>query len=323
MTSNPTVLIERWNGTTWSTQTGATPSGSTSSALSGVACASTTSCVAVGYAVNSSGVTVPLAEHWDGPTWTVKTTIVPTGATDSTLNAVSCTSSSACTAVGTYSDGTNQHAFIERYTGTSWTSQTAGTPPTGSTDTTLTGVSCTTATACVAVGSSTDATGTYTLSQTWAGSSWSTVRPVNPSGSTLVSMSAVSCTTSSSNCTGVGDFATFGANLAERYNGTAWSLQTTSTPSGSLAYNAGVSCTTTTACQAAGAKNDSTTGVATTYAEAWNGTTWTSQTIPNPAAAANAYLLGVSCTSAAACTAVGYYVDSTSGNLVTIAERFA
>jgi hypothetical protein len=318
-TDNATLLIERWNGTSWSTQTGATPSGATSSSLGSVSCASATACVAVGSFFDGTS-TVTLAEHWDGSTWSVRSTPNPSGATDSALNAVSCTASTACTAVGTYSDGLNQHAFVERWNGTSWAAQTVGTAPAGATDTTLNGVSCTTATACAAVGSYTDTGGTFTLSETWNGSAWTVQRAANPAGATLVSLSGISCTTSNSNCTAVGDFATFWGNVVERYNGSTWTLQSGATPAGTTSYQSSVSCTSSTACQAVGTKIDTS---ATTYAENWNGTTWTSQTVPNPAASANAYLLGVSCTSSTACTAVGYYIDSTTGYQVTIAERFS
>ena len=42
-----------------------------------------------------------LAEVWDGSTWTVQSTPNPTGATSGSLYGVSCTSATACTAVGT------------------------------------------------------------------------------------------------------------------------------------------------------------------------------------------------------------------------------
>jgi len=46
--SNRRPLIERWNGTSWNVVQSATPTGSASTELSGVACATTTSCVGVG-----------------------------------------------------------------------------------------------------------------------------------------------------------------------------------------------------------------------------------------------------------------------------------
>src|SRR5215471_982372 len=50
-------------------------------------------------------------------------------------------------------------------------------------------------------------------------------------------------------------------------------------------------------------------------------TVWTIQTTPEPAGASEGYLQGVSCVSAASCTAVGYYRDS-AGALLTLAEHW-
>jgi hypothetical protein len=67
----------------------------------------------VGY---SNGST--LAERWDGSTWTIQTTRTPSGATGVNLSGVSCTSDTACTAVGSYTNsGGTQMAFAERYSG--------------------------------------------------------------------------------------------------------------------------------------------------------------------------------------------------------------
>jgi hypothetical protein len=53
----------------------------------------------------------------------------------------------------------------------------------------------------------------------------------------------------------------------------------------------------------------SNSGDVVTLAERWNGTSWKTQTTPNPAGAGYSQLNGVSCTSASACTAVGYYLQ--------------
>jgi hypothetical protein len=48
------------------------------------------------------------------------------------------------------------------------------------------------------------------------------------------------------------------------------------------------------------------TGVQVTLAEVWDGSRWAIQPTPNPVGAGASVLLGVSCTSPGACTAVGY-----------------
>lgn len=61
---NQLMLAERWNGLAWSIQHAPLPKGATSSALSGVSCASATTCAAVGHYVNPSGTELSLVEGY-------------------------------------------------------------------------------------------------------------------------------------------------------------------------------------------------------------------------------------------------------------------
>jgi hypothetical protein len=92
-------MAERWNGSLQSTPN---PSGAKTTELYGVLCSSSTACIAVGYDQNSSGVYLSLPEIWNGTEWKIQTTAEPTGTINSLLKSVSCTSSTACTAVGWY-----------------------------------------------------------------------------------------------------------------------------------------------------------------------------------------------------------------------------
>jgi hypothetical protein len=66
---------------------------------------------------------------------------------------VSCTSATACTAVGHYQNGAGTRVTLaERWDGTSWTIQPTPSLSPNYFYTTLSGVSCTSATACTAVG---------------------------------------------------------------------------------------------------------------------------------------------------------------------------
>ena len=85
---------------------------------------------------------MPLAEAWDGTTWTIHATPKPTGARLSLLNGVSCSSVTACTAVGSYVTSSNAGATLaEVWDGTTWTIRTTPNPA-GATDSRLSGVSC-------------------------------------------------------------------------------------------------------------------------------------------------------------------------------------
>jgi hypothetical protein len=84
-----------------------------------VACRSTSACTAVGFYYNSSDVAVTLAETWNGTAWTVQSTPNPKGAIESFLYGVTCRSTSACTAVGSYLSGSDVEVTLaEAWNGT-------------------------------------------------------------------------------------------------------------------------------------------------------------------------------------------------------------
>ena len=102
--------------------------------------------------------------------------------------------------------------LAERWDGTSWSIQ-AMPGLTGDSD--LGGVSCTSATACVAAGRANG--GSTTLAEVWDGTSWSVQATPNPG--TSPTFSGVSCTLATT-CTAVGNYTNTATNspLAERYS---------------------------------------------------------------------------------------------------------
>jgi hypothetical protein len=249
----PLPLAERWNGTSWSIQTTPNPTGS-NSYLTAVSCPSGAVCIAVGGSFNPTAAPT-LAERWNGTTWSVQATPNPSGAQSSQLRAVSCTSATACTAVGDYTDSTGtQRTLAERWNGTTWSIEKTPNPA-GATASGLSGVSCT-ATACTAVGSYTDSTGTQlTLAERWNGTAWAVQTTPEPSGATAGELSGVSCTSATA-CTAVGDYTNstgIQLTLAEGWNGTTWAVQSTPNPytvTGDVLE--GVSCTSASVCTAVG-----------------------------------------------------------------------
>jgi hypothetical protein len=316
------TLAEAWNGSTWTIQPAPNQSGSVGDNLSGISCTSPSACIAVGTA-NSAGGDVTLAERWDGTSWTIQPTPSPSGATGSFLSTVSCTSASACTAIGDSLSATSRAPRAERWDGTSWTIQPTPSPSGeiggAAGGSSLSGVSCTSATACAAVGFYViGANGANrTLAERWNGVTWTIEPTPDQTGATGTTLSSVSCTSATA-CTAVGSYNQFGGSggtVAERWNGTDWTIQPT--PTGSSL--SGVSCTSSTACTSVGpgfvANGE------TTLAEAWNGTTWTVQSSPNESGAQGSDLSGVSCTSATGCTGAGTYLAST-GSYLTLMERW-
>jgi len=323
--SGGATLAEHWNGTTWSPQPTPNPSGATSSVLSGVSCtsATTTTCTAVGSYVNSSGVQQTLAERWNGTGWAIQAT--PNQGT-SVLSGVSCTSATACTAVGQTNNGRSQ-ALAEQWDGTAWVIEPTPFPTQYKAliSFLLSGVSCG-LNGCTAVGQSTGlvCNGSTscrncfqlpgctirqeTLAERWDGSTW-TIQPT-PYQPALF---GVSCATLTA-CTAVGHYPD--GTIAEGWDGSRWSVDATSENlTNRTGILSGVSCTKANACVAVGQAKGM------TLAEISN-PDWLIQPTPNPSGATGSQLTGVSCATSAACTAVGYYTNS-AGTDLTLAESYA
>jgi hypothetical protein len=146
-TSGP--VAEIWDGTAWSLQFTAKPLGFNPS-LSAVSCWSVNACQAVGGFNPGTGYDDPFAETWDGTTWIVQNMPTPTSTLPAAMNAISCTSASACTAVGSGSDSSlKDYTLAEIWDGTAWSITSTPSPP-GQTAAFLKSVWCTTS--CMALG---------------------------------------------------------------------------------------------------------------------------------------------------------------------------
>jgi hypothetical protein len=308
----PSMLAERWNGTGWAIQASQNLSGALNSEFKGVSCASgSSSCVGVGDFINGASATSMLAETWNGTSWTIQRVPNPS-TTKGVLNGVSCSSSTACTAVGTYLNGSSVNVTLaERWNGTSWVVQSTPNPQ-ASTSSTLQAVSCPSETSCMAVGKffSSATNHWMRLAEQWDGSNWTIKTTQNPSGETFSTLNGVACTLSTA-CTVVGGYSTttgaFQADrlLAEQFNGTTWVIKATPVPSGTtFATFTGVSCSASNECTAAGGNSTSPgdSFARAPLAERWNGTSWAIQTTPNPSSEGFA---ADSCPATSSCTAVG------------------
>jgi hypothetical protein len=251
--SGTVTHAESFNGTTWSNMTTPNPAGATASTLNRVACPASNSCFAVGSS-SVSGVSSGLIERWNGTTWTVQTLTPPASTTNSELFGISCTSTSACTAVGYYEVAGNPRRTVAyRWNGTSWATQLPANPASHLLSD-LRGVSCTTATSCNAVGYYVDSASVqHSLAEVWNGTTWTLKTVADPSGGTDPALYDISCW--STGCEAVGGYS--GAStiepLAAGWNGTVWALQTVPKGSGYTdASLAGVSCASSTSCFAVG-----------------------------------------------------------------------
>ena len=319
-----TPVAESWNGTTWQVQTVPVPAGSTFSEFLAVSCSSALACTAGGTSSNSSFQTSALAERWNGTAWQIQPTPAITGSSGAEFDGVSCSTSQSCVAAGTsFTQAGNEVMLAEAWNGSTWSVQAAKTPRAAESN--LLAVSCSAPDACFAVGSYDLINGTGgVLADYWDGTSWQLHFPPKPAGSPVAEYDAVSCTSAATACAAAGAALTASSRtlgLAAAWQGTNWQTQPTPEPAGAAARTSldGVSCAASD-CVAAGffvTNND--TGVP--LAERWDGTSWQIQATPNPATLSSGQFYAVSCTSASACTGVGYYLN-TSGQTVTLAERW-
>jgi hypothetical protein len=270
-----------------------------SALFSGVSCVAPTQCEAVG---EENGA--PLAEGWDGTTWSIQ----PVPPTAGAFESVSCLGTNFCEAVGFQ----NGSPLAERWDGLTWSTQAAPAPR-GS-NAFLASVSCATAGGCEAVGYTATpvATGNFAFAERWDGTSWtlqSVPLPGDVNGASL--LLGVSCTRRGG-CEGVGRYASattgLGATLAERWNGAAWSVQTTPNLPANGTSNGldAVSCSGSNFCEAVGSDGNR-IGTPVNLAEVWDGTSWTKQRVPKPSGSHASQLFGVSCTAPNDCEAVGQF----------------
>ncbi|HEY5109557.1 MAG TPA: putative Ig domain-containing protein [Acidimicrobiales bacterium] len=280
--------------------------------LNGVSCTSATTCTAVGFRFASTSNYQTLIERWNGSTWSIVASPNTSTTKDNLLRSVSCTSATACTAVGDYDSGTNYQTLVERWNGSTWS--IVASPNTSTTqDNVLQSVSCTSATACTVVGNYSNASGPQTLAEQWNGTTWSIVTSPNTTTTQNNYLYGVSCTSATA-CTAVGDYYSGSAfqTLVERWNGSTWSI--VASPNTSTTVDnilSSVSCTSATACTAVG-HSSLTSGYIQTLVAQWSGTTWSIATSPSTSTTQDNDLLGVACTSATACAAVGYATTGTS-----------
>jgi len=318
-------LAEGWGGTKWTIEPTPAPSDATYSTLASVSCVIPTKCLAVGSYYGSSGE-LPLAELWNGSSWTIRPPPSPPEASYSVLSYVQCASTEECMAVGSYYSTTTSQTvpLAELWDGSAWTIQSVPLPS-GAESGSLTGVSCPAEATCSSVGAySTPGTGQMPLAEAWDGTNWTIQSTAIPAGSSSSALHAVWCESAKS-CSAVGINASSSGGsltLAESWDGTSWTIEPTPNPNAS-SYNGftNLSCAPEgKPCTAVGFSGNA------TLTESWDGMTWGELPItPEPAGSTQSSFSDVSCTAPNVCTAVGQYLDSTegpTGAYLTLAERW-
>src|SRR6266568_4088953 len=257
--SGAQTLIEHWNGSSWSVVTSPNP-GSIYNTLYGVTVISAANVWAVGYYVNTTGVTQTLIEHWNGTSWSVVKSPSPaTG--NNELFSVSAASASSIWTVGFLTNNTSQtpvdQTLIEHWNGSSWSVMKSPNP--GSSSDHLNGVAAISTSDVWAVGNGKTSSG-KTLIEHWNGSSWQVVKSANIGTSpTLSAVVAVSA----HDIWAVGSYHNPNSNeffqtLTEHWNGTKWSIVKSPSPSSFSTQLLGVAAVSATNVWAVGVADSNT-----------------------------------------------------------------
>ena len=256
-----------------------------------------------------------------GQNWSVQPAPVGAKWLSSQLNAVSCVSATRCQAVGMYQPPSGSvRALAESWDGTRWSIDQLASP-TGTQSSSLWAVSCPAANECLASGNYSVSQNQWkTLVEIWNGSSWRASSPSSPVTSQPYGPT-ISCA-SAKVCTLVGNYVPTSGHLvsfATRWDGTSWHAESVPSPAGTVDSVLGtVDCPTTTSCIAVGYSGPN-SSLTMPLVERWNGSKWSIVPVPEPLAAQQASLQGVSCVSGT-CTLVGDYENATGGwrNLVEV-----
>lgn len=322
--TSPVVVSNTGKCSTWVAAKAPLPSGAAANpgvTISSVSCGSANTCAAGGNYLDSAGNQQGLLLTRSGTSWTVTKAPLPADAAaapGAAVTSVSCVSATACTAVGYYTNSSNnQQGLLLTWAGTSWTALRAP-QPAGGTGGELNSVDCVSATACTAVGDGSTLAGGLIV--TGSGTSWTATTPPVPSGGWDEFLESVSCASAAS-CTAVGSYHSdspdWGSALLITGSGTSWTttpapLPPHQVPPGSTpdTYLTSVSCATTTACTATGGFIDN-TGFYGGLIDTGSGAFWTPTRAPLPAGAtpesSNVVLHSVACPTATACTVTGQY----------------
>jgi sugar lactone lactonase YvrE len=289
--------------------------------LEAVSCTAPETCMAVGgyydlsYGANNEEVNRILSYQLSGGKWVQRLVPEPPGDQYPGFTDVSCSAADACTAVGYAWNvaGARYAPIIDRWNGKEWLVQEVPSPV-NSVEALLDGVSCLSATECIAVGSMQSSPGKWeNLSMQWQGSSWKVLTTPTASDYTFGRIDDISCS-SSSYCVAVGwhNPASGGAARPDilAWNGSKWSLET---PSQTYAALSGVSCASATFCLALDIHG---------AIEVWDGSKWSSQTLASTPDLEWSAFEAVSCSSATNCTLVGYGGSKLNGRAVTLAETW-
>jgi hypothetical protein len=299
------------------------PSGASDTDLYDVSCEpSMNVCTSVGKST-VSGADTPVAQRWNGTSWSEQTAAKKSASTHNRLFGVDCPSETRCLAVGNFQNSEGGPATLgELWNESKWSVQT--TPvPSEATSSELVAVGCNSTANCRAGGSAVIKGVKTAIVEKWVSPTWSLESIPIPEGAKSSQLDGIDCIWSNF-CVAVGRYTTSGGSVKSlvMFWNEKWSLQTLTDPEGAVeSFLLDVSCTPTpNRCTAVGAwKNGA--GERFPLAYRFDGvTTWTLQSTPNPSGSTESVFQDVSCATEMSCTAAGSSVSG--GSTQTLAEKW-
>jgi hypothetical protein len=285
------ALALTYNGTSAKSTTVPLPKGTTDVALTGVSCATTRYCVAVGAAdgdtraFGEAGALI-IIETWNGAKWTLHTAAESIGSTEQVdPTVVSCATSAFCVLAGQATSSTSLAStfYVASWNGKRLRAMTAAAVSgVGEGYLGPVGVSCATTSNCAVtgalIGGDSSLGGTTAFTEIWNGKTWQVGKVTWPKGTADSLTFGVSCY-GAHTCEVVG---VDGANTdtsfdaaAVSFNGTAGTLQAVPPPSkGYLHEFTNVSCLPWGSCIAIGGTAKVTAKTIPLMTGVWNGKAW-------------------------------------------------
>jgi hypothetical protein len=160
-------LLVTGSGTTWIPAEAPLPAGAAADhnvSLSSVACLPASSCVAIGYYIDSAETNQGLLVTGSGATWTPTEAPAPSAYTAVGLVSAACSSASSCVVGGSYDNSVGLPGLLLTGSGTQWTPTEAPLPSGGGSaylGVSLDSAACPSANSCIVVGRYQDAAGNW------------------------------------------------------------------------------------------------------------------------------------------------------------------
>ncbi len=328
VSNRPQIFVSIYNGSTWSDNQIASSlsQGVAGSTLAGVTCRSSKFCVAYGDYADVANDTQAFVAVYNGSNWSnqeLASILNLHGAAE--VDSVFCTSSTFCTASGSYHDGSStRRAFASIYNGSTWSDQAIATTFSNGVTEIVSGlvnVTCRSTTLCIASGNYQDGGAVeHPFVSVYNGSTWADQELASGlSVGTNVGLNSnfrVICySTSFCVASGLyGDSSNVPQVFVSVYNGTSWNSQqlASSLTAGTNGTEIveGVTCRSSSLCLVDGNYSDS-GNTQYAFVSVYNGTSWNSQQLAGTLGGAS-NIENATCRSSNFCVGGGSYYSNTS-----------